>query len=192
MSPSEKVVGITTKPKGTWVQTDRAAHEKWAKLAMGNPRASAVLHVLISQMGRHNALIASHTNLARAAECSVATLKRALTVLRDQHWIEVRQIGLVGTTNTYVINDRVAWSGLRDGIRYSLFSATVLLSSDEQPDRDKLGNQPDLMRIPSMFPGERQLPTGAGLPPPSEPSLPLLEPDLPSRMIEPDETEGGV
>jgi DNA-binding transcriptional MocR family regulator len=139
-----------------------------------------VLHVLIAQMGRHNALIASQNNLARAAGCSVATLKRALEILRDQNWIEVRQIGPTGTACAYVINDRVAWSGNRDGIRYSLFSAAVLLSDDEQPDKEQIGAQAPLIGIPSLYPGERQLPTGAGLPPPSEPALPGLEPDLPT------------
>lgn len=179
MEGKKKQVGFTTAPGGTWVQTDRAAHEKISQLAVRNPRACSVLHVLIAQMGRHNALIASQTILARAAKCSVATLKRSLSVLRDENWIEVRQIGASGTTNAYIVNDRVAWSGPRDGIRYSLFSAAVLVSDEEQPDKDQLGFQPALDRMPTLFPGERQLPTGDGLPPPSEPSLPGMEPDLP-------------
>src|SRR3546814_7314790 len=76
-----------------------------------------------------------------------------------------------------VINDRVAWTGKRDGIRYSLFSAAVLIADDEQPDREELGAQPALHRLPNLFPGERQLPSGPGLPPPSEPSLPGMEQD---------------
>lgn len=131
-------------------------------------------------MGRHNALIASQNNLARAAGCSVATLKRSLAVLREQNWLEVRQIGPTGTACAYIVNDRVAWTGNRDGIRYSLFSAAVFVSDDEQPDRDQIGQQPSLTPIPSLYPGERQLPTGPGLPPPSEPSLPGFEPDLPA------------
>lgn len=100
------------------------------------------LHVIIAQMGRHNALLVSQTNLARVAGCSVRTLTRALSVLREQNWIEVRQIGPTGTVCAYIVNDRVAWSGKRDGIRYSLFSAAVLASDDEQPDRDEIGSQP--------------------------------------------------
>jgi len=180
MAERHKQVGLTTAPGGTWVQTERAAHEKWAKLSVSNPRASSLLHVIVAQMGRHNALIASQSNLARAAHCSVATLKRCLAVLRAENWIEVRQIGPTGTACAYIVNDRVAWTGKRDGIRYSLFSATVLLSDDEQPDRDDIGGLPPLMHVPSLYPGEHQLPTGPGLPPPSEPSLPGFEPDLPA------------
>lgn len=181
MAKQPRQLGLTTPPSGTWVQTDRAAHERWAKLSIEHPRASSVLHVIISEMGRHNALVASQANLARAAGCSVATLKRALAVLRERRWVEVRQIGPTGTANAYVVNDRVAWSGKRDGIRYSLFSAAVLVSDDEQPDQKELGKQPSLEQVPDMYPGEQQLPTGGGLPPPSEPFMPGMEPDLPSR-----------
>ena len=140
--------------------------------------------VLVAQMGRHNAIVASQANLARLAKCSLATFKRAISVLKENHWIDVRQIGPTGTACAYVVNDRVAWNGKRDGIRYSLFSANVLLSDDEQPDLEKLDTQEPLELIPSMFTGERQLPTGDGLPPPSEPSLPGLEPDLPARQLD--------
>src|SRR3546814_1155557 len=63
MSQKSKQLGLTTPPGGTWVQTDRAAHERWAQLAIANPRASSVLHVLVAQMGRHNAIVASQTTL---------------------------------------------------------------------------------------------------------------------------------
>lgn len=86
-----------------------------------------------------------------------------------------------GTANAYIVNDRIAWSGARDGMRYSLFSAAVVVSADEQPDRASLGSQPSLERVPTVYPGEQQLPTGVGLPPPSQPSLEGLEPDLPVR-----------
>lgn len=174
-------LGITTKPSGTWVQTERAAHERWALMAVSQPRASALLHVILSQMGRHNALIASQSNLARLAGCSVRTIKRSLEILKEGNWIEVRQIGPTGTANAYIVNDRVAWSGDRDGIRYSLFSASIIISDDEQPDKNKIGALPPLQHIPSLFPGERQLPTGPGLDPPAQPSLEGLELDLPTK-----------
>lgn len=168
------------------MQTERAAHEKWAKLSVSHPRASALLHVMVAKMGRHNALIISLPNLARLALMSRSTLIRALSVLREQNWVEVRQIGANGTTNAYIINDRVAWTGARDGIRYSMFSAAVILSDNEQPDQAELGQQHALTHVPALYPGERQLPTGKGLPPPSEPALPGFEPDLPA-LVAPQE-----
>jgi Firmicute plasmid replication protein (RepL) len=180
--PLERTIGLTTQPSGTWVQTERAAHEKWAKLIGSHPKAAALMHVIVGNVGRQNALVASQKNLARMVGCTDRTVRRALEVLQAGNWIEVRQIGANGTTNAYVVNDRVAWSGNRDGIRYSLFSAAVLVSDDEQPDQDEIGALPSLARIPALYPGDRQLPTGPGLNPPTQPPLSGLEPDLPARM----------
>jgi len=165
---------------GAWVQTDREAHERWAQLAVRNPKASALLHILAARVGDHNAVVASQGTLAKIMGCSAATIKRALAELRAGNWIEVRQVGPTGSVNAYVVNDRVVWSGPREGIRFSLFTANVILTDEEQPDRASLGNQDPLMKLPRMFPGEQQLPAGPGLPPPSEPALPGLEADLPA------------
>ena len=146
--------------------------ERWSKLAVSNPRAAAIMMLMTSQRGRNNALIVSQATLAKMAGCGLNTLKRALSVLKEGNWIEVRQIGRTGTACAYIVNDRVAWSGARDGIRYSLFSAAVIVSDDEQPDQHEIGAQPPLERVPSLLPGERQLPVGEGLPPPSQPDLP--------------------
>jgi DNA-binding transcriptional MocR family regulator len=174
-------VQIATDPGGSWVQVERAAMESWAKLAVENRRAASVMMVIVAQMGRHNALVVSQKTLAKLAGCSRATLQRALDMLREGNWIEVRQIGQTGTANAYIVNDRIAWSGARDSMRYSLFSAAVVISADEQPDRESLGFQTPLERLPVVYAGEQQLPTGAGLMPPSQPSLTGLEPDLPVR-----------
>ena len=175
--------------RGHWVQTERAAHEAWAALLRQNPRAAEMLHLLVARIGDHNAVVISQKTLAELMGRSTRTIRRATKDLVEGRWIEVRQIGETGTVNAYVINDRVAWATGRDGLRYSLFSAAVVLSASEQPDEDDLGAQEPLRELPSLFPGERQLPTGDGLPPPSEPDLPGMEPDLPARGAKSQESE---
>src|SRR3546814_9960409 len=49
-----------------------------------------------------------------------------------------------------VLNDRVVWSGPREGLRYSLFSATVVVSDSEQPDRDTLGKKEPQRHLPPI------------------------------------------
>lgn len=181
MSGHERQLGLTTTPTGTWVQVERAAMERWGKFNVKNPRAGALLMTMIANMGRHNALVASQKTLAAMAGCSLATLKRSLTALRSGKWIDVKQIGPTGTAQVYIINDKVAWIGNRDGIRYSMFSANVVVSDLEQPDHGLTEQQP-LERLPSLFRGERQLPTGPGEDPPSQPFFEGLEPDLPAPM----------
>lgn len=173
------------KPKGAWVQTDRATHEAWAQLSIQHPAASGLLHFLAARVGDHNAVVVSQRTLAEATGMSLSTVKRAVAVLRAGNWVEVRQIGPTGTAVGYVLNDRVVWSGPREGIRYSLFSAAVVVSDVEQPDREEIGRQQPLRQLPRVYPGERQLPTGEGLPPPSQPSIPGMEPDLPARQATP-------
>ena len=46
-------------PRGTWVQTERAGHEAWAQLIAHAPRAAQLLHILVANMDKSGALIAS-------------------------------------------------------------------------------------------------------------------------------------
>lgn len=168
-------------PTGNWVQTERAAHEAFAVLIGKSPLAAKIMHLLISRVAEHNAVVISHGTLAKMLGAHRRSIVRAMELLERDRFLETRQIGDRGTVNAYVLNDRVVWIGPRDGLRYSLFSATVVVSSDEQPDGDALDSLEPLRRLPTLYVGERQLPTGDGLPPPSQPSLAGLEPDLPAR-----------
>ena len=85
-------------------------------------------------------------------------------------------------------------AGITDGLRYSLFSAAVVVSEEEQPDRAELDQQAPLRHLPRI--SEGQIPGGGpGLPPPSQPFLKDMEPDLPTidRAISPnfDQQEQG-
>jgi hypothetical protein len=165
-------------PKGTWVQTERRSHEEWARLTVRNPKAGALLHLLAARVSEHNAVVVSQAALAKLMGVHINTIKRALEVLRAENWLEIRQIGASGSVNAYVLNDRAVWSQPRAGLRFSLFSANVVAIDDEQPDREELGQQEPLKRLPRT--GEAQLPAGPGLPPPSQPFFNGLEPDLPA------------
>jgi hypothetical protein len=164
------------------VQTERQAHEAWAALLRESPRAAELLHLLVARVGAHNAVVISQKTLASLMGRHVNTVASAITVLRAGRWLEVRQVGDRGTVNAYVLNRNVVWSGPRDGIRYALFSAAVVVSDQEQPDRNDLDQREPLRQLPTLYPGERQLPAGEGLPPPSQPALPGMEPDLPARQ----------
>jgi DNA-binding transcriptional MocR family regulator len=152
-----------------------------------SPNAAMLMHLLVARVGEHNAVVVSQKTMAKIMGRHVNTVKTAFKTLRDRNWIEIRQVGERGTVNAYIINDRVAWTGKRDGIRYSLFSAAVVVSDEEQPDRDQLGQQEPLRRVPSLLRDEQQLPSGDGLPPPSEPTLPGMEPNLPATKIDKDD-----
>jgi len=167
------------KVPANWVQTERATHEAWAALIGKAPKAAQLMHLLTARVGDNNAVVVSQKTLQELMQCSRPTVQRALNTLTQDRWIETHQIGESGTVNAYVLNDRVAWIKNRNGLRYSLFSATVIVSENEQPNDDLVENKEALRVLPKLFRDEAQLPHGEGLPPPSQPFLPDMEPDLP-------------
>jgi hypothetical protein len=175
-------IGTPAKHKsGHWVQTERTAHEAWANLIARKPRAAQLLHHLVAQMGHQNAVVVSQKVLAQLMGVDTRTVSRSVAVLVEEHWVQVVRIGK-GKEAAYVVNDRVAWGQSRDQLRLSTFSATVIADLDDQ-EPDALEHR-DLRRIPTLYPGERQLPSGTGLAPPSQPALDGLEPDLPAVVLD--------
>jgi hypothetical protein len=164
--------------RGRWLQTEASAHEAWAMLIMKHKNAAAFMHVLVSQMDRgSNAVVASHGVLANLMNCSVRSIKNYIAVLSADKWIQVLSMGK-GSTNAYIVNSMVAWGQKRDNLRYSRFSAQVIVKSDDQNQTSLIG---DLRKIPVLFEGnEQQLPAGQSGEPPSQKLLDGFEPDLPT------------
>lgn len=160
-----------------WVQTERAAHEAWAGLIARKPRAAMLLHHFVALMGERNAVVISQKTLAKMLGVTDRTVRSAITDLVAERWVSVVKLNGPGTVSAYVVNDRVAWGERRDKLPLSVFSATVVADLDDQ-DEALLGHS-GLRRIPSLYPGDMQLPSGPGQEPPSQPNLDGLEPDLP-------------
>lgn len=172
-------VGAPAKHKsGQWVQVERKASEAWARLCVKKPSAAAVLHHLVANMGHQNAVVVPQKVLAKLIGVSDRTVRTAIADLVADKWISVVKLNGPGTVAAYVVNDRVAWGQRRDQLCLSVFSATIVADRDDQ-DEALLGHA-DLRRIPTLYPGEQQLPTGPGEEPPSQPIIPGLEPDLPA------------
>lgn len=180
--------------RNSWVQTERSGHEAWAVLCAQKPKSAALLHVLVSQMGSDNAVVASQSLLGNlAGGMHRNTVRRGLSDLEAGRWIEVIQIGGKGGALAYRINSRVAWSGPRDH-RMANFSARVLVVESEQ--EREVDHRPELRQIPVLMRGEIPSPSGPGLPPPSQPLLPGFEPVMYYRdpttgdLYQPDEETG--
>lgn len=167
-----------------WVQTDRASHEAWALLTRKSPLAAQLMHLLAARVGDRNGVVVSQKTLAQIAQASRRGVQNALRVLAEDRWLQVVQVGSTSSVNCYVLNDRVVWHGPREGLRYSEFTAMVIVSDEDQPNREELGKEPPLRKVPSAFANEQQLPTGPGMPPPSEPALPGFEVELPAVPLE--------
>ena len=165
-----------------WVQVPRRSMEALAVLMSRNPSAARLLLQMTARMGSHNAFVASNKALCDLTGLSLATIKRSLSALQEGRWISILRLGPTGTVRAIVINDQVAWHGPREGLRHSLFSAAVLISEEEQDAIELARNSGPPLEIPAIYRGELQIPTGEGLPPPTQPPLEGLEPDLPERI----------
>lgn len=166
-----------------WVQIPRVSLEEWGSLITRSPVAARLMMLLAARVGEHNAVVASQPTLASLMGVHVNTVAKATKLLAAERWLEIRRVSGSGSTNAYVLNDRVVWSGPRDGLRYSLFSATVIASDVEQPDCADLGKQKPLRRLPRT--DEMQIAHGPGMPPPSQPFLEGMEPELPATVLAP-------
>jgi hypothetical protein len=176
-SPAE--IGTPAKlTNGQWVQTERRAHEAWASLITRKPRAAVLMHHLVAQMGHQNAVVISQKTLAKLMGVTDRTVRTAISDLVMERWIQVVKMNGPGTVAAYVVNDRVAFQGKRENLRYSIFSATVVADLEDQEPATL--EHSDLRRIPSLYSGERQLPAGPGEDPPSQPALDGMEPELPA------------
>ena len=176
-APQDTPLGSPASKRGAWVQTDRKAHEGWARLIARKPRAAELLHHLVANMANQNAVVIPQSVLAKMMGRSVDTVQRAIKDLVSERWITVVRLGR-GKEAAYVVNDQVAWGQKRAQLCLSTFSATVVADAEDQDDATL--TRADLRRIPAMYPGEQQLPTGGGEPPPSQPSFETMEPDLPA------------
>ena len=176
-APQDTPLGAPVSKRGAWVQTERKAHEAWAALGLKKPRAAALLHHLVAGMGSQNAVVISQKALAKLIGSHERTVRRAIADLVKDRWIQVVRIGS-GREAAYVVNDRVAWGQKRSQLCLSTFSATVVADVEDQETATL--THAELRKLPTLYPGEQQLPTGGGSPPPSQPSFETMEPDLPA------------
>lgn len=181
MSEQKSKLGAPTpaqNPHKTWVQTQRAAHEVWARICRENGSAAALLHILVANLDKQNAVVVNQKTLAKMAGLSERTIRNALTVLKNENFIEVIRLNGPGTVNAYVVNDRVVWTGkTSDKIHLSLFSASIIADAEFQ-EPGTMENRSKLRQLPWI--GELQLPHGDGEPPVSQRLLDGMEPDLPA------------
>ena len=149
--------------RNTWVQTERKAHEAWAKLTVQSPKAAAVMHHLVANMGHQNAVVIAQKTLAKMLGCSLRTIKYAVADLVDGNWVQVVQIGQHGTINAYVVNSAVAWGESREQMgRLSVFHAAVVADAEDQTE-ETLGRK-ELRKLPIIYPPEQAIMHGDGEP----------------------------
>jgi len=146
----------------------RAAEKNLRALQKENPSAALLFSVIRENMQiGTNAVAISNTAFCKLIGKSRATVTRAIKHLTEHNYVQVVK---VGTTNTYVVNEQVAFAG-NSGQRKAVFSATVVAHECEQEEGwDKVKK---LKAIPVIYEEERVIMGNEELPPPDQKDLEL-------------------
>lgn len=129
----ERKFAAATKNKviGGYYMMSRNAEKNLRALQKTNSTASLVFSVIreTMQIGT-NAVTISNEALAKILGVSKRTIIRATKYLKDHNYVQLIK---VGTTNSYIVNERIAFAGSA-GQRKAIFSATVVAHECEQEE----------------------------------------------------------
>lgn len=153
---------------GGYYMMSRNAEKNLRALQIANPTASLVFSVIRENMQiGTNAVAISNTAFCKIIGKSRATVTRAIKHLSDHNYVQIIK---VGTTNTYVVNEKIAFAG-KPGQRKAVFSATVVAHECEQDEGwDSVKR---LKAVPVIYDNERAILGTEYLPPPDQQDIDL-------------------
>ncbi len=166
----ERRLSASTKNKvsGGYYMMSRAAEKNLRILQNDSPSGALVFSVIREnmQMGS-NAVTISNGVLAKILGKSRATITRAISYLATNNYVQIIKVGNV---NTYVVNEKIAFSG-RAGQRTAVYSATMVAHESEQ---EKGWDQiTKLKSVPLIYENERVVLGNEDLPPPDQKDMDL-------------------
>lgn len=154
MKQPKNEIGKSVSPdltKQNWVQTEKQVYNAWADMAMENPMAASLMLRLIGLCDKQNAVGASLETLSVVAKMSVSSIKRAITKLENDNWIQIVKFGKTG--RMFIINSRVCWTTSRDKLSTAKFTATIYCDSTDQ---DEIDNSRKLRVIPQLIVNQQE------------------------------------
>lgn len=116
-------------PFNNFVQVNLDYTNQIIKLARISPKGAQIFAFLVEHMDGYNALVCSSTVIQEALGMSRASVTRAVKVLKDSKFIDIKKSG---TTNVYLINSELVWKSWGTNYKYAEFNAKVIVSESEQ------------------------------------------------------------
>lgn len=167
---------LETGPEGrenyNFVQLSRGYLKQMRMLARKSPIAHEILYYLVEHMGRTtNAVVCSRAVLAEVTGTTTRTVSRAISLLKDENWLDTVKIG---NANAYCVNARVFWQAGRNQKHYAVFSAVVIAAASEQESNFREKAKEKLTYIPILEANDvPMINTAERLPPPDQQDLDL-------------------
>lgn len=153
-----------------FVQVSKMYIAEMKELGRYAQSASQILWTLIEEMNKQNSVMISVPSLSLLTNMSQSSVKRALSLLREQQWIEVLKIG---TSNVYRVNSQVVWQDRADG-KWASFDARLVVNWDEQDAATKRAPSVRTRHIP-LVEADDAVNVVAKEPAPAQKQLPLDE-----------------
>jgi len=117
------------KVPANFVQVSRSVMKDIRILADKNKYSLKILMLFGEKMNKQNGIVISQQALCQLLNVSRPTVHKALNLLEDERWIKTLKIG---TANAYIVNEKVFWTADTQKRKYAVFSATVIVSEEEQ------------------------------------------------------------
>lgn len=125
----DKETGEVIYKNPNFIQFNEENVDTLISLINENPTASKIFVWLSKRMNKSNALVVSQQTLAEVLGVHRTTVAIAVRFLRDKKYLTILKSG---STNIYVLNERIVWKADAHKRRFAQFSAEVYLSENEQ------------------------------------------------------------
>lgn len=98
-----------------------------------NPVSAKLFLFIMEYMDNLNALVCSYSIFEDSLGISKPTVTRAIKILKDNGFLSVLK---VGTSNVYILNQKVVWSSWENQKKYCQFEGKVLVAHSENRNFD--------------------------------------------------------
>lgn len=124
-------------PYDDFTQLNNKTIDSLIALVDENPQAMKVLLFIIQNMDGYNKLVCSYTVIQERFGISHATVWRHIKYLKEHGYIYAQK---TGSSNVYILSPELAWKSWGANIKYCKFPANVILSYNEQKEKDSKRN----------------------------------------------------
>lgn len=125
-----------------FVQLNKSNLPAVAFLSSENGLAAGIYFFLTERMTNHNAVACSYQVLQEYFNASKTSVYNAIKLLKEKKFFEISKMG---NTNVYHLNSEIVWQKGYSDREFAEFSATIVLSKEEQEKHKKA--KKDLKKI---------------------------------------------
>lgn len=114
------------------------------KLIAKNSLAGGIFFFFCENMNNNNSVACSSKVIEDYFDSSRMSVYRAIKLLKERNFISTSKMGNI---NVYHLNEKLVWKKEKDKRKYAKFSATIILSEEEQISHKKVKSDMKKMNV---------------------------------------------